>query len=158
MLLIVNVASECGFTDDHYRELVDLQKTYDHSEFNVLAFPCNQFGKQEPKKNKYIIKFAEQNYHVNFPMFSKVKTVGEHAHPIYKWLKQETMGTEPSWNFCKYLLNQHGNVVRYASPSTSPLTFQNDIKKLLAFEELKGGQLFYELEYDEENVDQHNEL
>ena len=137
------MASACGFTDSGYKELVQLQTKYDPSQFVVLAFPCNQFGKQEPKKNKYILKFATDNYQVNFDIFAKLNTLGKNAHPLYKWLKKET-GEEPTWNFSKYLLNQKGEVERFMHAWNSPLLFEDDIKDLLAGKPLTGGILKYD--------------
>jgi len=139
----VNVASECGYTDSHYRELVDLQRSYPPNQFNVLGFPCNQFGKQEPKNNKFVMKFATENFGVNFPMFGKVKTIGQYSHPIYKWLKKET-DAEPKWNFNKYLIDKKGNVVRFAAAQVSPMQMVGDIEKLLADKPLTGGIRSYE--------------
>ncbi|KAK2490173.1 hypothetical protein MC885_001343 [Smutsia gigantea] len=84
--LVVNVASECGFTDQHYRALQQLQRDLGPHHFNVLAFPCNQFGQQEPDSNKEIESFARHTYSVSFPMFSKVAVIGAGAHPAFKYL------------------------------------------------------------------------
>ncbi|XP_066265660.1 glutathione peroxidase 7-like [Branchiostoma lanceolatum] len=109
--LVVNVASECGYTDAHYRELVRLQ---DHlagtKHFNVLAFPCNQFGGQEPMGNAAIHHFAKSMYKANFPMFSKIDVVGREAHPVFKYL-EESVQAPPTWNFWKYLVNPKGKVI-----------------------------------------------
>lgn len=87
--LVVNVASECGFTDQHYRALQQLQRDLGPHHFNVLAFPCNQFGQQEPDSNKEIESFARRTYSVSFPMFSKVAVTGTGAHPAFKYLTGE---------------------------------------------------------------------
>uniref|UniRef100_A0A667I4G3 Glutathione peroxidase n=1 Tax=Lynx canadensis TaxID=61383 RepID=A0A667I4G3_LYNCA len=105
--LVVNVASECGFTDQHYRALQQLQRDLGPHHFNVLAFPCNQFGQQEPDSNKEIESFARRTYGVSFPMFSKVAVTGTGAHPAFKYLIQ-TSGKEPTWNFWKYLVAPDG--------------------------------------------------
>ena len=139
MLLIVNVASECGFTDNHYHELVKLQDTFGQDNFVILAFPCNQFGQQEPKKNSAIERFANENYNINFPLFAKVKTVGSDAHPLYKWLKNESGGEEPMWNFCKYLIDGRGKVVKFESPHTSPLQMYADINGFIKHKDLYEG-------------------
>lgn len=141
-MLIVNVASECGFTHNHYTELVQLQQRYSQK-FAVLGFPCNQFGQQEPGDEKEIFDFANKHYSVNFQMFMKINTIGEHQNDLYKWL-QETTGRQPNWNFCKYLLDENGNVVRFANPGTSPSAMENDIKKLVVGQKLKGSVLAYE--------------
>ncbi|KAI5139621.1 glutathione peroxidase 7 [Manis pentadactyla] len=107
--LVVNVASECGFTDQHYRALQQLQRDLGPHHFNVLAFPCNQFGQQEPDSNKEIESFARHTYSVSFPMFSKVAVIGTGAHPAFKYLTQ-TSGKEPTWNFWKYLVTPDGKV------------------------------------------------
>ena len=141
MLLIVNVASECGYTDNHYRELIDLQRSYPADQFQVLAFPCNQFGKQEPKNNKFIAKYAVDSHQVNFPMFGKIKTVGQYSHPIYK--KKETK-IEPDWNFNKFLVDKRGRVKRYAPAQISPMKMANDIQKLVSNQEITGPLIMHD--------------
>ena len=141
-MLIVNVASECGFTHNHYTELVQLQERY-LEKFVVLGFPCNQFGQQEPGEEKEIFDFTSKYYRVNFQMFMKISTIGEHQNDLYKWL-QEATGRQPNWNFCKYLLDENGDVVRFANPGISPSAMENDIKKLVAGQKLQGSVLAYE--------------
>ncbi|XP_048352914.1 glutathione peroxidase 7 [Sphaerodactylus townsendi] len=109
--LVVNVASECGYTDSHYKVLQQLQRELGPYHFNVLAFPCNQFGQQEPDSNKEIESFARKTYGVSFPMFSKVAVTGTGANPAFKYLVEST-GEEPTWNFWKYLVNPSGKVVK----------------------------------------------
>lgn len=116
--LVVNVASECGFTDQHYRALQQLQKDLGPHHFNVLAFPCNQFGQQEPDSNREIESFARHTYSVSFPMFSKVAVTGTGAHPAFKYLT-ETSGKEPTWNFWKYLVAPDGKVVGAWDPTVA---------------------------------------
>uniref|UniRef100_A0A8D2BP16 Glutathione peroxidase n=1 Tax=Sus scrofa TaxID=9823 RepID=A0A8D2BP16_PIG len=116
--LVVNVASECGFTDQHYRALQQLQRDLGPHHFNVLAFPCNQFGQQEPDSNKEIESFARRTYSVSFPMFSKIAVTGTGAHPAFKYLTQ-TSGKEPTWNFWKYLVAPDGKVVGAWDPTVS---------------------------------------
>ncbi|XP_055441850.1 glutathione peroxidase 7 [Bubalus kerabau] len=116
--LVVNVASECGFTDQHYRALQQLQRDLGPHHFNVLAFPCNQFGQQEPDSNKEIESFARRTYSVSFPMFSKIAVTGPGAHPAFKYLT-ETSGKEPTWNFWKYLVAPDGKVVGAWDPTVS---------------------------------------
>lgn len=106
------MASECGYTDLNYRELVRLQAEYRHHGVNVLAFPCNQFGGQEPSNEFSIKQFARSRYSANFPMFSKVNVHGEHASPVYRFLGTST-GRIPGWNFCKYLVDRSGEVRRF---------------------------------------------
>ncbi|XP_028401116.1 probable phospholipid hydroperoxide glutathione peroxidase [Dendronephthya gigantea] len=114
VLLLVNVASECGYTDGHYRELVQIQDEFSSHGFTVLAFPCNQFGQQEPNDDKGILKFAQDRYNVNFPLFSKIDVGGEHAHPLYVYLYQVT-ADYPKWNFGKYLVDRNGKAVKFFS-------------------------------------------
>jgi glutathione peroxidase len=111
-LLIVNVASKCGFTPQY----ADLEKL--HQEFGdqvvVLGFPANNFGSQEPGSNIEIAEFCEKNYGVKFQMFEKISVKGEDQHPLYQWLKEKT-GQEPTWNFCKYLVKPDGTVKFFPS-------------------------------------------
>ena len=111
-LLIVNVASQCGYT----RQYSGLEKL--HEEFGnqlvVLGFPANNFGSQEPGSNLEIAQFCEKNYGVKFQMFEKISVKGEDQHPLYQWLKEKT-GQEPSWNFCKYLVKADGTVKFFPS-------------------------------------------
>ncbi|EPY84505.1 glutathione peroxidase 7 precursor [Camelus ferus] len=116
--LVVNVASQCGFTDQHYRDLQQLQRDLGPHHFNVLAFPCNQFGQQEPDSNKEIESFARRTYSVSFPMFSKISVTGAGAHPAFKYLTQ-TSGKDPTWNFWKYLVAPDGKVVGAWDPTVS---------------------------------------
>lgn len=128
--MIVNVASECGYTDQHYRELVELQNKLPSKDFAILAFPCNQFGGQESKRNSAILRFARNTYGVKFPMFGKIKVLGEASHPIYKFLIDKTRH-QPTWNFNKYLLDRDGNVVKYWDHQVSPLQCLKRISKLI---------------------------
>ncbi|NWS43406.1 GPX7 peroxidase, partial [Probosciger aterrimus] len=109
--LVVNVASECGYTDSHYKALQQLQRDLGPYHFNVLAFPCNQFGQQEPDTNKEIESFARKTYSASFPMFSKTTVSGAGAIPAFKYLIDST-GEEPTWNFWKYLVDPNGKVVK----------------------------------------------
>lgn len=117
--MLVNVASECGYTDGHYRELVQMQDEFSRGGFTVLAFPCNQFGNQEPKDDKGILKFVKEQYNVNFPLFSKIKVGGEHAHPLYVYLFKAT-SEYPKWNFGKYLVDRKGKVVKFFPQNITP--------------------------------------
>ncbi|XP_062308182.1 glutathione peroxidase 7 isoform X3 [Osmerus eperlanus] len=114
--LVVNVASECGFTEEHYRDLQQLQRDLGPYHFNVMAFPCNQFGQQEPGSDKEIDSFVRRVYDVSFPLFSKIAVVGTGANNIYKYLAEAT-GKEPDWNFWKYLIDVNGKVVDAWGPS-----------------------------------------
>ena len=122
-LLIVNTASQCGFTPQ-YKGLEQLQTKYSSEEFSVLAFPCNQFGGQEPGSNEEIVEFCSLNYGSTFPIFSKIDVNGDNAHPLYKFLTSEKkglLGTEKiKWNFTKFLVNKDGEPVnRYCLLYTS---------------------------------------
>jgi len=134
VLLIVNVASECGFTPQ-YAGLEALQKRYGAQGFSVLGFPSNQFGAQEPGTAAEIANFCERNYGVTFPLFAKIDVNGSGAHPLYKYLTSEKaglLGTEAiKWNFTKFLIDKEGKpVARYGS-STKPDALEAPIKKLL---------------------------
>lgn len=134
VLLIVNTASQCGFTPQ-YAGLEKLYKTYAGRGFAVLGFPCNQFGAQEPGTNAEIAAFCETKYGVSFPMFARVDVNGDNAHPLFEWLKENArgvLGTESiKWNFTKFLVDRDGNVIaRYAS-TTTPASIADDIDRLL---------------------------
>ena len=134
VVLVVNVASRCGFTSQYtglqklYAELADRGLV-------VLGFPCNQFGAQEPGDEAAIGSFCETQYGVTFPMFSKIDVNGSDAHPLYDWLKSSmpgVLGTEAiKWNFTKFLLDRQGNVVKRYAPNTAPESIRADIEALL---------------------------
>tara|TARA_B100001109_G_scaffold190318_1_gene156952 strand:- start:524 stop:1012 length:489 start_codon:yes stop_codon:yes gene_type:complete len=134
VLLIVNTASQCGFTPQ-YEGLEKLQQAFADENFSVLAFPCNQFGGQEPGTNEEITEFCKLNYNNNFPIFSKVDVKGNDAHPLFSFLTKEKkglMGTENiKWNFTKFLVNKEGEPVSRYAPSTTPDKIQSDIENLL---------------------------
>jgi len=133
VLLIVNTASNCGFTPQ-YKGLQELYNKYNKQGLEILGFPCNQFGGQEPGSDEQIKEFCDLNYSVTFPMFSKIDVNGDNAHPLYKFLKSEQAGLitdEIKWNFTKFLVDKNGKPVdRYAS-QTSPESIAKDIEKLL---------------------------
>lgn len=133
VLLIVNTASECGFTPQ-YEGLEKLYEDYKSKGFEILAFPCNQFGGQEPGNNEEIKKFCSTNYSVTFPLFDKIDVNGENADPLYKYLKSEQSGLitdDIKWNFTKFLIDKNGKPVnRYAS-QTTPDKISTDIEKEL---------------------------
>ena len=134
VLLIVNTATKCGFTPQ-YEELEKLYETYHSQGFEILDFPCNQFGGQEPGGEKEISEGCLINYGVSFPMFSKIDVNGENAHPIYKYLKNELKGfpgSEIKWNFGKFMLDRNGKPYKRFSPFTKPEKLRKDIEKLLA--------------------------
>jgi glutathione peroxidase len=136
VLLIVNTASECGFTPQ-YRELQKLHDMYKDSGFSVLAFPSNDFGKQEPLNGNEIVKFCETQYKVNYPVFDKVHVKGILAHPLFNYLsKKELNGRinmSPKWNFHKYLVGKDGRVLDYFLSLTRPTsrTVINAVEKAL---------------------------
>jgi glutathione peroxidase len=134
IVLVVNVASRCGFTPQ-YKQLQELHDRYSSRGLTILAFPCNQFGGQEPGEDNQILEFCSTNYGVTFPVMSKVQVNGPQADPIYVHLKKQSPGLLGSeaikWNFTKFLVDQNGNVLtRYAS-TTSPSDIARDIEKLL---------------------------
>lgn len=122
VMLIVNVASRCGFTPQ-YGGLEKLYRKYRDRGFVVLGFPCNQFGHQEPGSDAEILNFCESNYQVSFPLFSKIEVNGERADPLYRFLKKEKgglVGDKIKWNFTKFLVGRDGSVVARYAPSTTP--------------------------------------
>lgn len=119
-LLIVNVASKCGYTPQ-YADLEKLHETYG-DKVVVLGFPANNFGSQEPGSNAEIAEFCQKNYGVKFQMFEKISVKGDDQHALYKWLKEKT-GSEPTWNFCKYLVKADGTV-KFFSSKVKPLDAQ----------------------------------
>jgi glutathione peroxidase len=133
-LLIVNVASRCGFTPQ-YAGLETLHRRFRDRGFAVLGFPCDQFGHQEPGDENAIQKFCKNNYDVTFPMFAKVEVNGLNAHPLFKALKREApglLGTQAiKWNFTKFLVDRNGHVVRRYAPSDRPETLAEDIEAAL---------------------------
>ncbi len=133
VLLIVNTASKCGFTKQ-YEGLEKLYKKYHEKGFEILAFPCNQFGSQEPGTSTEIKEFCSLNYGVSFEIFEKIEVNGEDAHPIYKFLTKTKGGflTDAiKWNFTKFLVDKNGFVVDRFAPQTSPESLEKDIEKLL---------------------------
>ena len=134
VLLIVNVASECGFTPQ-YEGLEKLYQTYGEKDFMVLGFPSNQFASQEPASDEKIKFFCQGTYDVHFDMFSKIDVNGENASPLYKYLKEQQGGfmwmDSIKWNFTKFLVDKDGEVIERYAPSTKPHSIENDIKKLL---------------------------
>ena len=134
VLLVVNVASRCGFTRQ-YAGLQQLHHDLNKRGFSVLGFPCNQFGAQEPGDEATISRFCETQYDITFPMFSKIDVNGSDAHPFYEWLKASQPGILGSeaikWNFTKFLIDRDGNVVKRYAPNTDPVEIRDDIEKLL---------------------------
>ena len=134
VLLVVNTASQCGFTP-HYRGLQELQKKYEARGFSVLGFPCNQFGGQEPGSSEDIAQFCELKYQVSFPMHEKVEVNGQNAHPLFQLLKKEApglLGTQKiKWNFTKFLIGKDGQVKDRFGPKTTPEKIAKHIEALL---------------------------
>lgn len=134
VLLIVNTASKCGFTPQ-YEGLEALYRTYKDRGFTVLAFPCNQFGAQEPGNAEEIANFCSLTYDVTFPVMSKIDVNGADAHPLYKFLKKEqkgVLGTEAiKWNFTKFLIGKDGEVVERFAPTVKPEDLKAAVEALL---------------------------
>ncbi|MGC3982170.1 MAG: glutathione peroxidase [Steroidobacteraceae bacterium] len=134
VLLIVNVASKCGFTPQ-YTGLEALYRRYREQGFTVLGFPCDQFGHQEPGDEAEIKNFCSLNYDVSFPLFTKINVNGANAHPLYQHLKAARPGILGSeaikWNFTKFLVNRQGEVVKRYAPNDAPESLAGDIEKVL---------------------------
>lgn len=135
VVLIVNTASKCGFTPQ-YAGLETLYKKYKDQGFEILGFPCNQFGAQEPGTSNEIGAFCTKNYGVEFTMFEKIDVNGKNAHPLYKFLtsaKPGLLGTEAiKWNFTKFLIGKNGEPVKRYSPNTKPEDIADDIEEELS--------------------------
>jgi glutathione peroxidase len=135
VLLIVNVASQCGFTPQ-YRGLEALWRKHRDAGLTVLGFPCDQFGHQEPGDEAAIKQFCSSSYDVTFPLFAKIEVNGERAHPLYRWLKKEqkgVLGTEAiKWNFTKFLVDRSGTVARRYAPTDTPEKIEGDVVAVLA--------------------------
>ena len=134
VILIVNTASQCGFTPQ-YKGLEELHKKYKDRGLKVLGFPCNQFGNQEPGDSSQIASFCKKNYGVDFQMFEKIDVNGNSAHPLYKYLTASApgaLGTEAiKWNFTKFLIDRQGKVVKRYAPNVEPSHIESDIDKVL---------------------------
>jgi len=136
VVLIVNTASECGFTPQ-LKELQQLKDEINHPDFEILGFPTNDFGKQEPLSGSDISAFCEINHGVKFPVFDKIMVRGAQVHPLYQFLSDKKqngkLNSKPRWNFHKYLINQHGELVDFFFPFTKPLSskIKKSIQRLL---------------------------
>ena len=134
VLLIVNTASKCGFTNQ-YAGLENIYQEYKEQGFSVFGFPCNQFGAQEPGTQEEIKSFCQLNYGVTFPLFDKINVNGAEVHPLFAYLKKSArgvMGTEGiKWNFTKFLVGRDGLVVERYGPQSKPESLKADIEKLL---------------------------
>ncbi|RDX57273.1 glutathione peroxidase-like protein [Lentinus brumalis] len=134
VVLIVNVASKCGFTPQ-YKGLEALYKKYKDQGFVILGFPCNQFGGQEPESDEKIAEFCELNHGVSFPLMAKSDVNGDNTNEVYKWLKSQKAGllglTRIKWNFEKFLIDKEGKVVHRWASTTSPEAIDPEVAKLL---------------------------
>lgn len=134
VMLIVNTASDCGFTPQ-YQGLQTLYQAYQAQGLEVLAFPCNQFKQQESGSDEEIKQFCDLRFNIKFPLFSKIDVNGDKAHPLFTYLKTQAPGLLGSkgikWNFTKFLVNREGEVIKRYAPSTKPEDIEVDIKKLL---------------------------
>ncbi|PFN28476.1 glutathione peroxidase [Bacillus cereus] len=134
VLLIVNVASKCGFTPQ-YKGLQEVYDKYKEQGLEILGFPCNQFGGQEPGTEADITSFCELNYGVNFPMFAKIDVKGDKAHPLYTYMTEQAPGLlgmkAVKWNFTKFLIGRDGKVVGRFAPQTKPVDLEVEIEKVL---------------------------
>jgi len=134
VLLVVNTASKCGFTPQ-FAGLEEMYEKYRDQGLEILGFPCNQFGKQDPGTNDEIQEFCQLNYGVSFPMFGKIEVNGSGTDPLFKHLKKEAPGALGSqrikWNFTKFLINADGEVVKRYAPTVKPKDIEKDVKKML---------------------------
>jgi glutathione peroxidase len=133
VLLIVNTASACGFTPQ-YKGLEGLHTALAPRGFSVLGFPCNQFGGQEPGDARQIEQFCASNYSISFPIFEKIEVNGDHAHPLYKYLKSQKsglLGASIKWNFTKFLIDRRGQVTARHAPTATPQSLTKEIEALL---------------------------
>lgn len=132
--LIVNVASKWGLTEKNYKELNELHAKYAVAGLRILAFPCNQFGSQEPAEGEELMQFM-RNHNVEFDVFDKINVNGDNAHPLWKFLKDRKgggiLGSFIKWNFAKFLVDKNGQPVTRYSPTTGPLDIEKDIIKLI---------------------------
>ncbi|XP_072981468.1 probable glutathione peroxidase 2 [Typha angustifolia] len=134
VLLIVNVASKCGLTNSNYKEMNVLYEKYKSKGFEILAFPCNQFGSQEPGSNEEIQETVCTRFKAEFPIFNKIDVNGKDTAPLYKFLKSQKGGflvDGIKWNFTKFLVDKNGKVIERYAPTTSPLKIEKDIQKLV---------------------------
>ena len=133
VLLVVNTATGCGFTPQ-YEGLENLYKTYRARGFEILDFPCNQFGNQAPGTEQEIVSFCQLHYNVSFRQFAKIEVNGENESPLYTYLKSQkggVLGSKIKWNFTKFLIDREGNVVERFAPTVTPEKIEASIKELL---------------------------
>ncbi|KAL7084171.1 hypothetical protein ACP275_14G208700 [Erythranthe tilingii] len=141
VLLVVNVASKCGFTSSNYTQLTELYSKYKDKGFEILAFPCNQFLNQEPGSSQEAEQFACTRFKAEYPIFQKVRVNGSEAAPVYKFLKSSKggfFGSNIKWNFTKFLVDKNGYVIKRYGTATSPLSIAADIEKALEKEQPEG--------------------
>jgi len=134
VLLVVNTATQCGFTPQ-YTELQQLYTTYHDRGLEIIDFPCNQFGEQAPGTNEEIAAFCTGNYGTTFPQMAKIDVNGDNAHPIFKYLKSQAKGFLTSsikWNFTKFLISKDGTSIKRYSPTTKPEKLEKDIESFLS--------------------------
>lgn len=133
VLLVVNTATQCGFTPQ-LEGLETLYQTYRDQGFTVLGFPCNQFGSQEPLADEDMAPTCQLNYGVTFPLHQKCEVSGTQTHPLYQWLKQEQGGIltdDIKWNFTKFLIDRQGNVIKRYAPTTTPEQIRKEIEEVI---------------------------
>jgi glutathione peroxidase len=133
VILVVNTASECGFTPQ-FKGLEELYQKYSSEGLVILGFPCNQFGKQEPLNGQKLLSWCELNYGISFPMFAKIEVNGDNTHPIFKYLKENLtglLGSRIKWNFTKFLINKEGQPIERFAPKDKPQNIEAAIVKLL---------------------------
>lgn len=133
ILLIVNIATKCGFAPQ-LKELEELYSKYKEKNFAVLGFPCNQFANQEPGSDEEILERCQVNFGVSFPLFKKIDVKGTEAHPLYNYLTKEKKGlltADIKWNFTKFLIDGKGKIIKRYAPTTSILKIEADVKELL---------------------------
>ncbi|PJZ77951.1 glutathione peroxidase [Leptospira neocaledonica] len=134
VLLIVNTASQCGFTPQ-YKGLQEMYDKYKGKGLEILGFPCDQFGHQEPGTDAEIQSFCQVNFGVNFPLFKKIEVNGDGTHPVYQYLKKQApglLGKSIKWNFTKFLIDKQGNVIKRFAPLTPPEKLDKQIEELLS--------------------------
>ncbi|KAL6968359.1 Phospholipid hydroperoxide glutathione peroxidase, mitochondrial [Sarracenia purpurea var. burkii] len=138
VLLVVNVASKCGFTNSNYTQLTELHNKYKDKGFEILAFPCNQFLFQEPGTSEEAHEFVCTRFKAEYPIFKKIRVNGPDTAPVYKFLKASKeagtggfLGSRIKWNFTKFLVDKEGKVLRRYGTTTAPLSIEADIKKAL---------------------------
>jgi|UniRef100_A0A2N9GWM7 glutathione peroxidase len=134
VLLVVNVASKCGFTEANYTQLTEIYNRYKDKGLEILAFPCNQFLHQQPGTSQEAQEFACTRYKAEYPIFQKIRCNGPDTAPVFKFLKASKpgfLGSRIKWNFTKFLVDGEGHVIERYGPTTAPLAFEADIKKAL---------------------------